>query len=353
MSKKRADRYLDRAVFGNDVLESFDVYVKANFELIKQYEEKLLDESIAPWHKQILYELSLVKFRQDIQRALEILRYTTIDSLRKNEQNLYRYFTEYQRFSTEVTEYLVSNIMRNNLSFSEMELLNQVDEIRAYSSDESSRANSWIYADEGRRLPIGFEQKGDGRIVILIEPNRTIEDVKWFVNGPLRNKFEKCNRTNIHTRQLRINMKGYVKGLLVNFLLQNYVSPTQAVPYVDKWLRELEKSKKRHKVNLRGEPIEDKESDDAISLSAVITDNDINKIRASNLNTSKDWFHQAYCEYNEYYERYNMQYDTLWQDVLNARADSPREKELLEQFKFLELSFVEEPKPTFHIKYIL
>ena len=353
MSVKQRDKYLDRLALGDEIEKAFDVYVKTNFERIKQYEEKINDETISPWHRQMLYELSLVEFRLDIRRALEVLQYVTNSSLRKNEQNLYRYFSEYQKFSNEVVKYIVGNIVRGVFSFNETELLKQADEIYACSCSESSLTDYFLCADTELIPSIDAELKDDGRVTIFVGANRTIEDVMWFVNNSLRHEFEKRNRVNKCEKKLNRNMTSYVRDLLISFLLQNYVRPIQAARYVDKRLSELEKLKKDAKLNILGKPVKSNELSGHDELIFTTTGYDIGKVRARTLNVNEEWFFRAYQEYNEYFKREDVQLEIIKQAQLDLRAALHKDTKIPEQVKFLELSFDECPRPTFHVNCIL
>ncbi len=353
MSTKRRSEYLDRKALGVAIEREFDRYVKNKFNLIKHYEARLRDETIAPWHRQMIYELSLLELRLDFHRALEVLEYVESDSLHKNERNLYRYFTEYQKLSDEVAGYTVGKVMQGDFCFSETELFEQVDEIYACSYDNSSLTNFCLRADEELGSSIDYELKDDGSIAIFVGANRTIEDIKWFIEHPLSREFAKRKKVNKYEKKLKKNLEGYTKNMLISFLLCNYVRPVQAVEYVERRLSELEESKKDANLNVLGKPTKNTRSASLDAAYLALTDNDINKLKSKILNIKNDWFVQAYQEYNEYFFREDISRRIQGSTMLTCKAMLQDNTNIPEPLKFLELTFDECQSPSFHVSCLL
>lgn len=323
MGKKYRDAYFDREKYGDkEVSEAFDFHVKSVLKRITATKEYIFDSKNAPWHRYLAYELALIDFRLDINRVLEVLQYCTLESISRNEENLRNYFSDYQKFSREIVDYVVKNIKNNVFTFTREQLFSQIDEVTAYSTSKFFEKYFFaLQADKDASSSILPEADNDEQITVVIGANRSIEDVKWFIDNRLADEFGRHDRLNSVQRRLNMSEKTFEIDMLINFLLCNYVRPVQ----IEEFLQQL---------------IPD----------SYTTSFDIGKMRSKILRVNDDWFRQAYLDYNEIFEKHEEIRQKIYQSVMTDMNESCS---YAEGFKFLELCFDESPKPHFYVKCIL
>lgn len=323
MAEKYRDAYFDREKYGNkEVSEAFDFHVESVFKRIMAIKEYIFDSKIAPWHRYLAYELSLIDFRLDIKRALEVLQYCTLESISKNEKKLRSYFSDYQKFSQEIVGYVINNIKSGNFIFTREQLFSQIDEITAYATgDFFEKYFFTLEADKDSPLSTFSRVDNDNQITVVIDANRTIDDVKWFIDNRLADEFRKHNRSNTVEKRLNMSEKTFERDMLINFLLSNYVRPVQIEEYLRRLIPDL-----------------------------CITSFDINKMRSKILRVNDDWFRLAYLGYEEIFERS----DEIRQKICRfAMVEMSKEHPNAEDCRFLELDFDENPKPHFFVRCVL